>query len=61
MQAATAWPTSLLQALRVHREFKAGCVWINDHISILSELPLEASKRLCLGKNTLNIYPTSSR
>ena len=43
MQAATAWPTSLLQALRVHRDFKAGCVWINDHISILSELPLQAA------------------
>lgn len=44
VQAATAWPATLLRALRASREIKAGCVWINNHVPIVSEMPLGGSK-----------------
>jgi betaine-aldehyde dehydrogenase len=37
--AASAWTTSVFRGLRATREIKAGCVWVNDHIPILSEMP----------------------
>jgi betaine-aldehyde dehydrogenase len=37
--AASAWTTSIFRALRAQREIRAGCVWINDHIPIVSEMP----------------------
>ena len=42
--AASAWTTSLLRGLRASREIKAGCVWVNDHIPIVGEMPLGCSK-----------------
>ena len=44
VQAATAWPATLLRALRASREIKAGCVWLNNHVPIVSEMPLGGSK-----------------
>ena len=37
--AASAWTTGIFRALRAQREIRAGCVWINDHIPIVSEMP----------------------
>src|ERR1700754_3983334 len=37
--AASAWTRDVSRAQRASREIKAGCVWINDHIPIISEMP----------------------
>ena len=37
--AASAWTRDVYRAARASREIKAGCVWINDHIPIISEMP----------------------
>jgi len=37
--AASAWTTDVFRALRSARELRAGTVWINDHIPIVSEMP----------------------
>ena len=37
--AASAWTRDIFRALRAQREIRAGCVWINDHIPIVSEMP----------------------
>jgi betaine-aldehyde dehydrogenase len=37
--AASAWTRDLYRAGRASREIDAGCVWINDHIPIISEMP----------------------
>jgi betaine-aldehyde dehydrogenase len=37
--AASAWTRDLGRAQRASREIKAGCVWINDHIPLISEMP----------------------
>jgi len=37
--AASAWTRDVYRAQRASRVIKAGCVWINDHIPIISEMP----------------------
>ncbi len=37
--AASAWTRDVYRAQRAGREIHAGCVWINDHIPIVSEMP----------------------
>src|SRR3954447_636987 len=37
--AASAWSRDVYRANRATREIRAGCVWINDHIPIISEMP----------------------
>jgi betaine-aldehyde dehydrogenase len=37
--AASAWTTDIFRGLRAQREIHAGCVWVNDHIPIVSEMP----------------------
>ena len=37
--AASAWTRDTYRAGRASREIAAGCVWINDHIPIISEMP----------------------
>jgi betaine-aldehyde dehydrogenase len=37
--AASAWTRDVYRALRATREIQAGCVWINDHIPIVSDMP----------------------
>ena len=34
--AASAWTRDVYRALRVTGEIRAGCVWVNDHIPIIS-------------------------
>ncbi len=37
--AASAWTRDVYRAQRASREIHSGCVWINDHIPIVSEMP----------------------
>lgn len=37
--AASAWTRDTYRAGRATREIRAGCVWMNDHIPIISEMP----------------------
>ncbi|MGE2732339.1 gamma-aminobutyraldehyde dehydrogenase [Mycolicibacterium vaccae] len=37
--AGSAWTRDVYRAQRASREIHAGCVWINDHIPIISEMP----------------------
>jgi betaine-aldehyde dehydrogenase len=37
--AASAWTRDVYRAQRAARDIDAGCVWINDHIPIVSEMP----------------------
>ena len=37
--AASAWTRDVHRAHRATRELRAGCVWVNDHIPIISEMP----------------------
>ncbi|MFE2281510.1 gamma-aminobutyraldehyde dehydrogenase [Streptomyces sp. NPDC059454] len=49
--AASAWSRDVYRAGRATREIKAGCVWINDHIPIISEMPHGGSKASGFGKD----------
>jgi betaine-aldehyde dehydrogenase len=49
--ASSAWTTNLVRALRASREIEAGCVWINDHIPIVSEMPHGGYKASGAGKD----------
>ncbi|MFI7010619.1 gamma-aminobutyraldehyde dehydrogenase [Streptomyces sp. NPDC050145] len=49
--AASAWSTNVYRANRATREIKAGCVWVNDHIPILSEMPHGGYKASGFGKD----------
>ena len=49
--AASAWTTDVFRALRAQREIVAGCVWINDHIPIVSEMPHGGFKQSGFGKD----------
>lgn len=49
--AASAWSRDLYRANRATREIAAGCVWINDHIPIISEMPHGGYKASGFGKD----------
>ncbi|MFF3366046.1 MULTISPECIES: gamma-aminobutyraldehyde dehydrogenase [Streptomyces] len=49
--AASAWTGSVYRANRATRVIKAGCVWINDHIPIISEMPHGGYKASGFGKD----------
>ncbi|KOT89785.1 gamma-aminobutyraldehyde dehydrogenase [Streptomyces sp. NRRL F-5755] len=49
--AASAWSRDVYRAGRATREIKAGCVWVNDHIPILSEMPHGGYKASGFGKD----------
>ncbi|HEY9371255.1 gamma-aminobutyraldehyde dehydrogenase [Streptomyces sp.] len=49
--AASAWSRDVYRANRATREIKAGCVWVNDHIPILSEMPHGGYKASGFGKD----------
>lgn len=49
--AASAWTRDLYRANRATREIGAGCVWINDHIPIISEMPHGGYKASGFGKD----------
>ena len=49
--AASAWTRDVFRALRATKEIKAGCVWVNDHIPIISEMPHGGYKQSGFGKD----------
>ncbi|MEU4655596.1 gamma-aminobutyraldehyde dehydrogenase [Streptomyces sp. NPDC023723] len=49
--AASAWTRDVYRAHRATREIKAGCVWVNDHIPIISEMPHGGYKASGFGKD----------
>ncbi|MGB7982994.1 MAG: gamma-aminobutyraldehyde dehydrogenase [Candidatus Nanopelagicales bacterium] len=53
--AASAWTTNTFRAGRASREIMAGCVWINDHIPIVSEMPHGGFKASGFGKD-MSLY-----
>ncbi len=49
--AASAWSRDVYRTGRATREIKAGCVWVNDHIPIISEMPHGGAKASGFGKD----------
>jgi betaine-aldehyde dehydrogenase len=49
--AASAWTRDVHRSLRASREIRAGCVWVNDHIPIISEMPHGGYKKSGFGKD----------
>ena len=49
--AASAWTRDVMRSQRATREIRAGCVWVNDHIPIVSEMPHGGLKASGFGKD----------
>ena len=49
--AASAWTRDTYRAGRATREIAAGCVWVNDHIPIISEMPHGGYRHSGFGKD----------
>ncbi|WP_051367386.1 gamma-aminobutyraldehyde dehydrogenase [Hamadaea tsunoensis] len=53
--AASVWTRDVYRALRGSSELRAGCVWVNDHIPIISEMPHGGMRGSGFGKD-LSMY-----
>ncbi|WNE99175.1 gamma-aminobutyraldehyde dehydrogenase [Streptomyces luomodiensis] len=53
--AASAWSRDVYRTGRASREIRAGCVWINDHIPIISEMPHGGMRASGFGKD-MSVY-----
>ena len=49
--AASVWTKDVYRALHASEKIRAGCVWVNDHISIFSEMPHGGMKQSGFGKD----------
>ncbi|WP_082871246.1 aminobutyraldehyde dehydrogenase [Nocardia terpenica] len=49
--AASAWSGNVFRTQRAAREIRSGCVWINDHIPIVSEMPHGGYRASGFGKD----------
>lgn len=49
--AASVWSRDVYRTGRATREIKAGCVWVNDHIPIISEMPHGGYRASGFGKD----------
>ena len=49
--AASAWTRDVYRSMRASAEIQAECVWINDHIPIISEMPHGGVKASGFGKD----------
>ncbi|HEY1776316.1 MAG TPA: gamma-aminobutyraldehyde dehydrogenase [Solirubrobacteraceae bacterium] len=53
--SASVWTRDVSRALRVSKALRFGCVWINDHIPLMSEMPHGGFKQSGYGKD-LSMY-----
>ncbi|RNL72963.1 gamma-aminobutyraldehyde dehydrogenase [Streptomyces sp. I6] len=53
--AASAWSRDVYRTGRATREIKAGCIWVNDHIPIISEMPHGGYRASGFGKD-MSVY-----
>ncbi len=49
--SASVWTSDVGRALRMSRRLQFGCVWVNDHIPIISEMPHGGFKQSGYGKD----------
>ena len=53
--ASSIWTQNLSHAARAARELDFGCVWVNDHLPVLSEMPHGGFKQSGYGKD-MSVY-----
>lgn len=53
--SSSIWTTDVGRTMRVTKALKFGCVWVNDHIPIISEMPHGGFKQSGYGKD-MSIY-----
>jgi len=53
--SASVWTSDVGRAMRMTRDLQFGCVWVNDHIPIISEMPHGGFKQSGYGKD-MSIY-----
>jgi betaine-aldehyde dehydrogenase len=49
--AASCWTRDVYRSMRATAEIRSGCVWVNDHIPIISEMPHGGYKQSGAGKD----------
>jgi betaine-aldehyde dehydrogenase len=53
--AASAWTRDIYRSMRATAEIRAGAVWLNDHIPIISEMPHGGYRQSGYGKD-MSVY-----
>ena len=53
--AGSVWTSDVGRALRMSKAMRFGCVWINDHLPFVSEMPHGGFKQSGYGKD-LSMY-----